>query len=512
MSDLIDLDDLDDLPDEVLLEMQKMAVEPLWRKGRLDFLLDETQMKIQTAIKKSRNRQFYLLCSRRLGKSFTLVKIAFEMCLRKRGSRVLYLAPEGKDAADIVTDIAETILETCPDDLKPHYNAQEKVYTFKNGSIIRFKGVNGEKHERLRGGATHLVILDECGVMDDLDYVLNSIVKPMTMTTGGRILLATTPPRSPGHDSAAIYGRLLSRNATIKFTIRDNVRVPDVVKAEFLMDAGELPEDVDEILAGTKQAKTTTALREYFCEFVTDAHTAVLPEFTAAKPELIARVTPPPYFDAYVAMDPGFNDRTAVLLAWWDFKRGKLCIKRDGLLYQASTQDIADKIRGLEEAVWKDKEPYKRITDVDPRLVKDLREVHGLEFVQTEKQNSLGAINYVRTMIQAREIEIDPSCQDLIWQMEAATWNKKATDFERSKEDGHFDLVAALKYLCRGVEKDRNPYPADFGTPTATNFFVSPKLASKQRQIESRGAVKLLPNAPIIGKLAKPWTQRSGRR
>lgn len=493
--------DFSALPEEARAVVLKKVVEPLWRRGNLDFLLDETQLKIQHAIRENPSRQFYLLCSRRLGKSYILVKTAFELCYKKPGARIQYLAPEGKDAADIVTDIADVILSTCPDDLKPKYNSQEKTYTFTNGSIIRFKGVNGEKHERIRGGASDLVVLDECGVMDDLDYIVRSIVRPMVMTTNGRILLATTPPRSPGHDSATIYGNLLGRGATVKYTILDNHRIPYEAKVEALQDAGEDIEDIPDILAGRRSAKSTTALREYFCEFVTDAETAVIPEMAAAKKDIVRAFPNPPYFDAYVAIDPGFNDRTALLFGFWDFRRAKLCIRKSKLLHQASTLDIADTIKATEAELWGEKPPFRRVSDVDPRLVKDLWELHGLYFQQAEKQDSLGAINLVRTMVQMREIEIDPECHDLIWQMQAATWNRKATDFERTKEDGHFDLVAALKYLCRSIDRSRNPFPAHSDTG-ADGHFISPKLARKQEALKPSLA-GLVADTPFTRRMQK---------
>jgi hypothetical protein len=132
--------DLDGLSDEAREAARKKVVEILWRRGNLQFLLDDTQLKIRAAIRGARTRKFYLLCSRRLGKSYTLFCEAVELCLKKPGARVLYLAPEGRDAAEIATDIAEYVLATCPADLKPEYNTQEKFYRFNNGSIISFKG------------------------------------------------------------------------------------------------------------------------------------------------------------------------------------------------------------------------------------------------------------------------------------------------------------------------------------------------------------------------------------
>ncbi len=472
--------DIAHLPPEAAEAMRKKVVGVLWQRGQLGYKLDETQRKIKEAIRAAKERKFFLLCSRRLGKSFTLVQEAFEVALGKPFARVLYLAPTGKDAADIVTDIVDGhLLPDCPEALQPSFDRQQRVYTFKNGSTIRFRGVNGEHAEGLRGGAADLVILDECGTMDDLSYVVSSVVMPMTLTTDGRILLATTPPRSPGHDSTTIYEDLASRGAAVKFTLLDNPRVPDHVKAEFLLEAGEKAEDCEGILKGGMKPKTTTALREYWCEFVTDAASAVLPEFDEkAEKEMVKAGHRPPYFDAYVAMDPGFQDRTALLFAYWDFSRARLVIEDEALLHKASTLEIAGAIERKERELWGATTPYARVSDVDPRLMTDLWERHRIQFRAVEKQDSLGAINLVRNLIQTRELEIDPRCVHLIRQMHNAVWNNKATDFARAGQkslDGHYDLVAALKYLCRSINRHRNPFPEGYGYRPDYNRFTSPR-------------------------------------
>lgn len=473
-------EDLAHLPPEAAAAMRKKVVHVLWQRGSLAYKLDETQRRIKDSIGQALERKFFLLCSRRLGKSFTLVLEAFETALKKPYARVLYLAPTGKDAADIVTDIVDGhLLPDCPDALQPSFDRQQRVYSFKNGSTIRFRGVNGEHAEGLRGGAADLVILDECGTMDDLAYVVSSVVMPMTLTTNGRILLATTPPRSPGHDSTTIYEDLASRNSAVKFTLLDNPRVPDTVKEEFLREAGEKPEDCGPILRGEIKPRTTTALREYWCEFVTDASSAVLPEFDeAAEKEMVRFTARPAFFDAYVAMDPGFQDRTALLFGYWDFTRARLVVEDEALLHRASTLEIAQAIERKERDLWGNTTPYSRVSDVDPRLATDLWERHHIQFRAVEKQDSLGAINLVRNMIQTRELEINPKCVHLIRQMHNAIWNNKATDFARAGQksvDGHYDLVAALKYLCRSVNRHRNPFPEGYGHTARFDRFTSPR-------------------------------------
>jgi len=464
----------------------KAAVAELWNRGRLEYKFHDTQLLIDQAIDRGLGRQFFLLCSRRLGKSFMLFGKCVMLGIRKPGARILYLAPWAKDAADIANDLAAQILEDCPPHLRPTYNAQAKEFHFKNGSIIRLKGVNGEHARFLRGGAADLIVLDECGIMDNLKDVIQSVCLPMTMTTGGRILLATTPAATPGHYSTDLYETLAGKGAAVKFTMRDAPHIPHETKAEFLLEAGETPEHVPAILAGERLPEGTTALREYFCEFVTDADSAVLPEFRRLKPQIVQRVEVPTYRDRYVSMDPGFKDRTGILFGYWDFLAARLVVEDELLLHHATTNEIADAIRAKEQELWNGAEPFKRISDVDLRLIADLGRYHHLRFEKTRKEDSLGAINLVRNMLQNGQIIIDPRCRNLIRQCENAIWNTKATDFARPEdsksEDGHFDLVAALKYKVRMLAPKKNPYPDSHYAPGGalgppTGSWISPKLA-----------------------------------
>ncbi len=492
-------------------ETQQAALQrvrsTLWHRGNLRYKFHDTQLLILKAIEESQRRKFFVLCSRRLGKSYMLLTKCFELCIKKPGARVLYLAPFAKDAVDIATDLAVQILADCPPELRPDFNATTKEFRFpRHESILRLKGVNGEHARQLRGGAVDWIVLDECAQMDNLENIVSSVCMPMTMTTNGRIILATTPPDTPGHDSASIYEELAGAGASIKFTIRDAPHVSLATKGEFLLEAGESPNDIEGILDGTKHPKTTTARREYFCEFVTDSNRAVLPEFTAdLEAQLVKENEYPSHFDAYVSMDPGFEDRTGILFGYWDFIRAKIVIEDEALIHRAATPDIAKVIKEKEAALWPNRGPYLRITDVDKRLQADLHRLHQLAFVQVQDKDALGEVNLLRSDLQAMAIQIHPRCENLRRQMRNAVWNNRATDFARPGErsvDGHFDLVAALKYLVRAIQRNRNPYPQGFYAPGGRfgppkGSWISPKVSQKKIKMG------LLPDTPLGRRLAR---------
>jgi hypothetical protein len=486
---------------EILRQARELAIREAWRRGDLRYKLHDTQLAIHAKLTDGA-RIHFISCSRRLGKSYLLVTLAFENALRLPNARVLYLAPWARDAAEIAGDLASQILSDCPADFKPEYSAQNKEFRFPNGSVIRLKGTNGEHSQFLRGGAAHLVVLDECGIMDDLMHVVRDVVTPMTLTTRGKIVLATTPARTPGHESKELYEDLARKGALSEFTIRDAPHIAFEDKVSILCSAGESEDDAADIVRGTKEPRSNTAQREYFCRWVTDASAAVIPEFdAAAEKEIVREWAKPAYRDCYVSMDPGFVDKTGILFGYWDFRNQKLVIEDELVLSQANTPTIAQAIEAKELALWGGTKPHLRVSDVDKRLVADLAQLYQIGFAAADKRDSASAIAEMRRFVQQRILVIDPRCTNLIRQMHNAVWNKRATDFEReaartSEGDtiaGHFDLVAALKYLVRMVNRHRNPFPE--------YYFDAPHGTHPGRP--SRGPSPMFKDTPLARRLRR---------
>lgn len=475
-----------------------------WANGLLGYLFHATQTKISDLLDATKHkRRFMLLCSRRLGKSYMLLARAFSTALRTPRARVLFLAPTAKHASEIAVDLSAEILRFCPQDLLPEYKSLTKEFHFKNGSIVRLKGTNGEHAADLRGGSADEIIIDECGLVDNLRHVISDVCLPMTLTTGGRIILATTPAVSPGHDSAQIYEELAADGCTAVFTIRDAPHISDLEKIELLTAMGEMREDVPEILAGTKPPKTTAVAREFFCTWCVDSSKAIVPEFTAAKQIDIVKPWPrPEYFDAYTTLDAGFVDGTGILFCFNDFLADKLIVEDEALLRQANTTQIAECIRSKETQLWPGQPPYWRIAD-DPqkRLCADLSQLHGMTFSPARNDDPQGAVNLLRVAIQANRVIINPRCTHLIRQLSTGVWNNTGNSFARTSQQGHFDLISALVYLVRAYNRTRNPYPNFFrlrGGPhgPGENDWVSPKHGRKKD-------LGLYPDSPLGRKLAK---------
>lgn len=450
---------------------KKQAAEKLWRLGIVSWKFHPTQIDVYEAINKTNSNTFVLNLARQSGKSFLLCAYAIEFALQHPGAKICYLAPTAKAVKKIIIPRIRDILSDCPRDLLPSYKINDQVYSFKNGSEIHIAGTDAERAENLRGQVFHLVICDEAGFMDKLDYVVSSILRPLTITVNGKIILSSTPPISPSHPFKTFAENAEKGGYYIKKTIYDNPMLSARTIEQFKEEAGG--ED------------SVAWRREFLAEFIIDANEAVIPEATEQKvASLIKKVIPyqepysvtesqvmrPPFFDAYVVADLGYTDNTGILFGYWDFNTAKLVIEDEALFNRPNTTTISNIIRQTESSLWGGKKPYMRFCDGDPITISDLNTIHNLQFSQTRNDDLEASVNAVRLFIQDNKIVIDPKCVNLISQLKSATWDSSRKKFKRSESNGHYDLIAALIYMVRNIKRSRNPMPAGHGLSVSTMY------------------------------------------
>lgn len=469
---------------------RKDAVATLWRLGVLHWKLDSTQLGIYKQIDASKHKTHVVSASRRLGKTFLLTLMANEKCLQKPNSVVKYVAPEGKMIKRDIRGIMREIYQDCPKDLRPKFNSQDNIYYFHNGSELQLAGSDNGNADGLRGGAAVLCIVDEAGFASDLDYLIKSILMPTTLTTKGKIVLASTPPREPGHEFTKIAQEAEFKGTLIKKTVYDNPRIT--------------AEDLESIIAEYPGGKDDIQFkREYECVFLVSEKDAVIPEFTPELEEEIVRDWQrPPYYDGYLGMDIGFKDLTAGIFAYWDFRNGVIVIE-DIFSIQGSsmtTDKLASVIKEKEALLWTDpytghiKEPHLRVSDNNLILINDLYRLHNLRVIPTQKDNFEAALNNMRLLLAQKKIIINPRCKELILHLKNATWNKARTSFARSSTFGHFDFVAALIYLIRNVNTRRNPYPPGYEFRDLVPEDMFHKENSYKYQEKKKGVQNIIKN------------------
>lgn len=457
---------------------RERAIEMLWEQGVLDFKLSEPQKIVKKGILEDTTKISVVMCARRLGKTYLMLTMAFEVCLRNPGAVVKYVFPKQKSAKRNIFPEIRKIASDCPKHLQPELKVADLLVKFPNGSEIQLAGCDNGNIENIRGGNSNLNIVDEAGFADDLKYAVRSVLGPTTKLTKGRTILVSTPSRSENHEFIQEFVLpYMAENRIKVFSIFDNPQFTDAIIKDALDDYPEGEND-----PGFR--------REYMCEIIRDSEKTILPSFTAQIEKEIVHnnYTMPPYCHRYVALDPGGVDLTAVVFGYYDFIEAKLVVQDEIIVDgMTNTEVLAQMIRDKEKELWTNQidksadAPYLRVSDNNNLiLLRDLQVLHGLTFSKSKKDNKRAAINALDVDILRKNIIIDPKCVHVLYHAKFAQWNNAETDFKRLKDTptgkvrgGHADALAALLYLHRNIHKSINPYPAGYGEIKNPNKFDS---------------------------------------
>lgn len=448
---------------EISLPSKRAALDELWARGYLKYKLDIGQKQLYDLYYNSNHKIMTWLLARRSGKSYCLCVLAIEQCLRQPNSIVKFVSPTKNQLNTNIRPIFKKILEDCPDSLRPEYKTGSYIYFFANGSEIQLAGSDGGNSEKIRGGDSHVWFVDEAGSCDDLDNLVKSILLPTTLTTRGKGVLASTPPKEADHDFIRYIEEAELKGSLIKKTIHDNPRITK--------------QDIEELTKELGGENTDEFRRELLCEIIKSASTSVIPEFTKElEKEMTKEWVRPPFYDSYVSMDLGGVDLTALLFGYYDFKNDKIIIE-DEIEFDFSGQDmhlkkLVEEIKKKESDLWTNpltnelRKPHVRVSDINIIVTNEIAKISHNEvfFKNTAKDDKESAINSVRILLSAKKIVINPRCKNLIRHLRNVRWmsEKNKSTFARSPDNGHYDFVDALIYFVRNVEFRKNPYPKNY--------------------------------------------------
>jgi hypothetical protein len=481
------------VPTSAIKLSKNEIIKEYWHRGDLRHKLHAAQKVLQETYTRGKGQLFVANCSRQWGKSFWAVTKAIEAALQQPKTQVRYGAAFQTDLEEFILPAFDKILEDCPVELTPRYNAKTSSWIFPNKSRIKLIGVD-KKPNGLRGNTLDLIIGDEVGFWAKLDYIYKSVIVPSTLHRPNcRIILISTPPSTPAHEFVDYVQRAEAEGSYVKLDIHTNPLIT--------------PDDILRMEKENGGSDSTTFRREFLCEFVTDGDLAIIPEW---KDELIEALEPDEfnqYYDRYIGMDLGVKDLTAMLYGYYDFKRATLVIEDEDEMSGPSmtTEKLVTAIRNKETSLWGDLRkywamqeemsgkkkaiPYRRIADNNwPLLIADLNSIHNMTFIDTSKDNLEAMINEVRLLVASGRIRIHPRCTKLIGCVRYGVWDEKKKAFARSNVYGHFDHLAALIYLVRNLSTNTNPIPADhsFGTHKAFKFHIKDKDISHNARTISK--------------------------
>lgn len=425
-------------------------------------------------------------CSRRFGKTITVLAWCLEQALKRPNLLIRFAAPTEKALRKIIKPNLRILLADCPADLKPRWNSQDSSLEFRNGSEWHFAGTDADHVEKLRGTGADIVVVDEAGSHADLEYVDNDVLLPQIIDTGGRMIFISTPPKTPAHYFTSLAAKASASGAQYVRTIVDNTHLTHAQR-----------ERIVEAMGGWD---STAVRRELMCEDVTDESLAIVAEYTEAMDKALAGTEPPdPTYETPVtAMDVGFADLHVILFGYYNFKLGRPIVLEEAVLRRATTDRIAYAVAEGEARLWGIQPPKKlldkypdlaqavrpgmklrspaRWTDVDLRLIADLHSEHGIGFQATDKDDLEAQVNRVRLDVKNKALWIHPRCKELRTQLRVGVWDERARrQFARTKAHGHFDAIAALVYFCRNLDRHTNPYPSLAASVDPYTQMLSPK-------------------------------------
>jgi hypothetical protein len=476
---------------------KEQMVMAAWQRGMLAYKLDQHQLPLYKAIWNAIENKYdtYTInCSRQFGKSFLLLLVAIEFCLRNRGAQVRFAIPIASNYEEMYGLSLSTILDDVPSSYKPEHQTSKKAIFLKNGSHIKFAGTDGTNYQNLRGSLSHLNIIDEAAFCDNLKETFEHVLKPQTTRTGGLTVFCSTPPTTQDHYYIQQYFKDKARDRVQQFTIYQNSALT--------------PERIAQIAADAGGIDSSTFRREYLCEFVVDEETVIIKEWDKVKDKCIRKPDTSIYQDKfgyvhkYEGMDLGVEDLTICLFGYYDFLESTLYIQDELKMNGPTlvTPDLAKGIKDKEKELWgglnpPSSNPYRRIADSNNKqLLNDLQIVYDLSFIPVRKtkagpdqpsdskQSILnGMINKLRVMIGEGRVVVDPKCTQLLGCLQYASWNKTRTEFARNAMFGHYDALAALIYMVKMLDCYTNPFPTLMGVKKSTHYIPvnQPKEESK---------------------------------
>jgi hypothetical protein len=407
----------------------------------------------------SAGRKYIIHSSRRLGKSYLLCVLAIMFALNKPNSQIRYASVTQKSVRKMIHPIMKDLFTGLTENFKGKWNSVEGAYVFKNGSMIHVAGVNNGHEDDLRGTAADLAIVDEAAFVDNLEYLVESVLVPQLITTNGKLIMASSSPLTPAHQFATYIHAAREGGYYSSFDITQGGYTPAIV-VEFLKECGG--------------PDSTTARREYFNELIVDEKMAIIPEWSD---EFVKEIDPPVVrglLHNYCSMDIGVRDKTAILWGYYDFPNARLIIEDEFTIAgeDTTTKNIAAGIKAKELALSYEK-VYRRIADNNNLiLLQDLASDYKLSFGATNKESLASMINDVRLLVQDGRVIVHPRCTQLIGCLTYGVYqDEKREKFGRSPIYGHYDALASLIYLVRNLDKHSNPIPATYGYNLETTRF-----------------------------------------
>lgn len=419
------------------------AIHTLWSRGCLEWKFHAGQRHIYNTVKSlpKDTREALFFCSRRWGKSYLGIIMALERCLQKPNIEVAIIGPNLKQTKNIITPIINKICIDAPAGMVKQTKSE---LVWKVGKSTLVIAAFDTAAEACRGRDFEDIFLEESALADpeEYDYIMNSILRPTLMHSKGRIYHLTTPPKLLNHPLLTItLPKCKLGNSFFEFTIESN---PLLTK-----------EDIEKEIQEMGGRGNPNCERELFCGIIKDESSLVIPEF---RMDCVKKIDLPTHYNPLTAIDiGGAQDKHAILIGYYDFLKAKVVIYREALLEKNTpSSEVISTCLSLEQQ-FRQHTP-NRLGDMPEQLRIDLSSNGFITWQPLKEPGSVEAnINALRLAFHRGEIEIDESCKLLQSTLEFGSWQSSKKDWQRTPELGHLDLLAAMLYFYKHLNKT-NPY------------------------------------------------------
>lgn len=470
--------------DETSLSNDELRDE-LWRAGRIADIpgkLHAHQLDVYHAYREweahGEGVIFVWDAARRIGKTYAIGSIKVEDCLRLPGSIHTFATAQYSDIAEIVIPVVEQVCSDAPDDCRPEYYGKKQGfhegYYFPNGSVLLLIGLDMKPRSR-RGRHSDGYVITEAGHVRRLKRTVGGVILPQFQRRPhARLILESSAPEEIDHDFEHFCDLARTRKSYVFQTLWDNTFLTQAEKEAYYKE--------------TADVELELAQREYDGLRVRPKSRRVVPDYDPGKH--FYPIERPKYALAMAAMDPGFRDLFGILWAYWHPTLQKLVIEREYAERNQTTHDIVREIQKAELELYGDASilarggqklfghekltglhfwkldrgafhgnPMLRVSDTSSQLIGDLVVTHKIEVGATRKDDKEAALYALRDAFALGKIVVQPTCPKLSVHLQVAVWNEQRTDYERTENHGHYDLVDALVYMWRMVDPLRGERP-----------------------------------------------------
>ncbi|MBA2679912.1 MAG: hypothetical protein H0U76_16135 [Ktedonobacteraceae bacterium] len=435
-----------------------------WEMGVIaPWYLRDSQLDVYELLR--RERFAFVEAARRFGKTTSLLAFVMEQLRQNPGWICRWCFPNKNQAREVLGAEIVKLQRDCPPQLRFRYQTTDSVYLGPNRSKLYIRGVNEDRGDSARGPASNIIVCDEYGFWNEPDYIVREALFPQLENQPGQWLIkASTPPRNLGHRYYIEREEAVRKGRFIQKIIYDNESLTQ--------------REIQEIIEESGGIDSPAFKRERLCEPVSDPELLIVPEWTDAN--VVAADHPrPPFFTPYVGGDSGADDNTAVLFGYYDFLNDETVIEEELVLNGRTTREIVEQAKLIEDKIWGELKPKRRVYDAPKQLIYDIFIEHKWSVEMPPKDDKTAAIHKLRARVGQAKFKVKSNCVHLIRQMKVGMWrDERHLDFERTEGLGHLDAIAAAVYFNRIVDTKVNPYPQNYGLSRERHFLNQPSSVS----------------------------------